>query len=102
MHDIRALRENPDPYIKGWDSRGLSGAALVAQITELDTKLRAAQTGPRAQGVACDRAGARPRNHYCGMGVQVAMPLNALSPLFAGHSCPRISPPGLACECTLT
>jgi len=44
MHDIRAIRETPEPYIKGWDSRGLSGAALVAQITDLDAKLRAAQT----------------------------------------------------------
>ena len=45
MHDIRALRENPEPYVKGWDAKGLSGSALVAQITELDGKLRAAQTG---------------------------------------------------------
>src|SRR5258708_852465 len=45
MHDIRAIRETPEPYVKGWDARGLSGAALVAQITDLDAKLRAAQTG---------------------------------------------------------
>ncbi len=45
MHDIRALRENPAPYVKGWDARGLSGSALVAQILELDTRLRAAQHG---------------------------------------------------------
>lgn len=45
MHDIRALRENPEPYVKGWDAKGLSGSSLVAQITELDGKLRAAQTG---------------------------------------------------------
>jgi seryl-tRNA synthetase len=45
MHDIRAIRETPETYIKGWDARGLSGAALVAQITDLDAKLRAAQTG---------------------------------------------------------
>jgi seryl-tRNA synthetase len=44
MHDIKALRENPDPYVKGWDSRGLSGSELVAQITALDARLRAAQT----------------------------------------------------------
>lgn len=44
MHDIRAIRETPDPYIKGWDARGLSGEALVGQITALDAKLRAAQT----------------------------------------------------------
>jgi seryl-tRNA synthetase len=45
MHDIRAIRETPDAYIKGWDARGLSGAALVAQVLDLDAKLRAAQTG---------------------------------------------------------
>ncbi len=44
MHDIRALRENPEPYVKGWDSKGLSGSELVAQITALDAQLRAAQT----------------------------------------------------------
>jgi seryl-tRNA synthetase len=45
MHDIRAIRETPEPYVEGWDARGLSGAALVAQIVDLDAKLRAAQTG---------------------------------------------------------
>jgi seryl-tRNA synthetase len=44
MHDIRAIRETPEPYIKGWDARGLSGQALVAQILDLDGKLRTAQT----------------------------------------------------------
>ncbi len=44
MHDIRAIRENPEPYVKGWDAKGLSGAALVGQITALDAKLRTAQT----------------------------------------------------------
>ncbi|THD59426.1 serine--tRNA ligase [Phenylobacterium sp.] len=44
MHDIRALRENPEPYVKGWDSKGLSGSGLVGEITALDAKLRAAQT----------------------------------------------------------
>jgi seryl-tRNA synthetase len=44
MHDIRAIRETPDHYIKGWDARGLSGEALVGQITALDAKLRTAQT----------------------------------------------------------
>ena len=43
MHDIRALRENPAPYVKGWDARGLSGSALVAQILEIDSGLRGAQ-----------------------------------------------------------
>ena len=45
MHDIRAIRETPEPYVKGWDAKGLSGSELVAQITELDAKLRTAQTG---------------------------------------------------------
>ena len=44
MHDIKALRENPEPYVRGWDAKGLSGAELVAQITALDASLRAAQT----------------------------------------------------------
>jgi seryl-tRNA synthetase len=44
MHDIRALRENPETYVKGWDAKGLSGSGLVAEITALDAKLRAAQT----------------------------------------------------------
>jgi seryl-tRNA synthetase len=44
MHDIRALRENPEPYVKGWDAKGLSGSELVGQITALDATLRAAQT----------------------------------------------------------
>ncbi len=45
MHDIRAIRETPEPYVKGWDAKGLSGSELVAQITVLDASLRAAQTG---------------------------------------------------------
>jgi seryl-tRNA synthetase len=44
MHDIRAIRETPEPYIKGWEAKGLSGSGLVAQIVDLDTKLRTAQT----------------------------------------------------------
>jgi seryl-tRNA synthetase len=44
MHDIRAIRETPELYAKGWDAKGLSGAELVAQIVELDARLRAAQT----------------------------------------------------------
>ena len=44
MHDIRAIRETPEPYVSGWNARGLSGSDLVAQVTGLDTKLRTAQT----------------------------------------------------------
>jgi seryl-tRNA synthetase len=43
MHDIKAIRETPERYVAGWDAKGLSGAELVAQITALDAKLRAAQ-----------------------------------------------------------
>ena len=44
MHDIRALRETPETYALGWDAKGLSGSALVAEILELDAKLRTAQS----------------------------------------------------------
>ena len=44
MHDIRAIRETPEPYVKGWDAKGLSGSGLVAEITAVDARLRAAQT----------------------------------------------------------
>jgi seryl-tRNA synthetase len=43
MHDIRAIRENPEPYVKGWDAKGLSGTALVAEILELDRIVRASK-----------------------------------------------------------
>ena len=38
MHDIRAIRETPEPYVKGWDAKGLSGSGLVAEITALDAR----------------------------------------------------------------
>ncbi|HEV2531251.1 serine--tRNA ligase [Phenylobacterium sp.] len=44
MHDIRAIRETPELYEKAWDAKGLSGGALVAEIVDLDARLRAAQT----------------------------------------------------------
>jgi len=48
MHDIRAIRETPELYEKGWDAKGLSGSALVKQILDLDARLRAAQTAAQA------------------------------------------------------
>ncbi|MDZ4374123.1 MAG: hypothetical protein U1C74_22225, partial [Phenylobacterium sp.] len=42
MHDIRAIRETPELYEKAWAAKGSSGR--VAEILELDAKLRAAQT----------------------------------------------------------
>ncbi|RYG11611.1 MAG: serine--tRNA ligase, partial [Caulobacteraceae bacterium] len=45
MHDIRAIRDEPQRFIDGWTSRGVDGAeALVADILALDARLRAAQT----------------------------------------------------------
>lgn len=45
MHDIKAIRENPDAYVAGWRSRGVAEAdGLVADILRLDRELRTAQT----------------------------------------------------------
>jgi seryl-tRNA synthetase len=45
MHDIRAIRDNPDAYVRGWSSRGMDEAAgKVAEILKLDGELRAVQT----------------------------------------------------------
>ncbi|QYC11602.1 serine--tRNA ligase [Brevundimonas nasdae] len=45
MHDIRAIRENPQVYVAGWSSRGVDEAdGLVADILRLDAELRQAQT----------------------------------------------------------
>ena len=46
MHDVRAIRENPDLYEKHWAAKGLSGRA--ADILDLDAKLRSAQTALQA------------------------------------------------------
>jgi seryl-tRNA synthetase len=46
MHDIRAIRETPELYEKAWAAKGSSGK--VAEILELDAKLRAAQTAGQA------------------------------------------------------
>ena len=42
MHDIRAIRDNPDAYERAWSAKGLSGR--TEEILALDAKLRAAQT----------------------------------------------------------
>ena len=46
MHDIRAIRDNPELYEKAWAAKGSSGR--VAEILELDAQLRAAQTAGQA------------------------------------------------------
>ena len=49
MHDIKAIRDNPEAYDQGWGSRGLE--PQTPAILELDRKLRAAQTALQdAQG----------------------------------------------------
>ncbi len=46
MHDIRAIRDEPERYVRGWAARGLSGSAdLVGRLLQLDANLRATQTG---------------------------------------------------------
>ncbi|MDP1875837.1 serine--tRNA ligase [Phenylobacterium sp.] len=42
MHDIKAIRENPDLYEQAWSAKSRSGVA--AHALELDAVLRAAQT----------------------------------------------------------
>ena len=45
MHDIKAIRENPEAYVAGWSSRGVDDAASVVEtLLALDVELRAAQT----------------------------------------------------------
>jgi seryl-tRNA synthetase len=47
MHDIRAIRDDPEAYARGWSARGVDGAeGIVDAILMLDQDLRAAQ--PRA------------------------------------------------------
>jgi len=46
MHDIRAIRETPELYEQAWARKGSSGK--VAEILELDARLRAAQTAGQA------------------------------------------------------
>ena len=42
MHDIKAIRENPDRYERAWAAKGLAGKAAAA--VALDADLRASQT----------------------------------------------------------
>ncbi|MDO8901861.1 MAG: serine--tRNA ligase [Phenylobacterium sp.] len=42
MHDIKAIRDNPDLYEQAWSAKGRSGVA--AEALTLDAALRAAQT----------------------------------------------------------
>ncbi|MDB5457333.1 MAG: serine--tRNA ligase [Caulobacter sp.] len=42
MHDIKAIRDNPEPFERAWSAKGLSGKTVEA--IKLDAQLRAAQT----------------------------------------------------------
>ncbi len=45
MHDIKALRDNPEAYVRGWSSRGRDSAQSdVDELIALDKDLRAAKT----------------------------------------------------------
>jgi seryl-tRNA synthetase len=46
MHDIRAIRETPELYEKHWAAKGVPGR--VAEILDLDGRLRASQTALQA------------------------------------------------------
>jgi seryl-tRNA synthetase len=46
MHDIRAIRENPERYERCWAAKGAEGR--TAEILDLDARLRAAQTALQA------------------------------------------------------
>jgi seryl-tRNA synthetase len=46
MHDIKAIRETPELYETRWAAKGMPGR--VAEILELDGRLRAAQTALQA------------------------------------------------------
>jgi len=45
MHDIKAIRDNPEAWVAGWSSRGVVDArSVVDGLLALDRDLRAAQT----------------------------------------------------------
>ena len=45
MHDVKAIRDDPDAYVRGWALRNLPDpASLVGDILRLDAELRAVQT----------------------------------------------------------
>jgi seryl-tRNA synthetase len=54
MHDIRAIRENPDLYDAAWARKGLS--AQAKQIVDLDVKVRVASTAKQEAEAARNAA----------------------------------------------
>lgn len=53
MFDLKAIRQNPDYFIHGWNRRGLDGAQLVKEVQALDEAHRAAMT--QAQTLQSER-----------------------------------------------
>ena len=50
MHDVKALRDDPAAFERGWSLRGMADAAtVVADLRELDRQLRAAQAEVQAK-----------------------------------------------------
>jgi seryl-tRNA synthetase len=49
MHDVKAIRDDPETYARAWRLRGIEDApATVEQVLEIDRTLRAAQTALQA------------------------------------------------------
>ena len=49
MHDVKAIRDDPETYVRGWRLRGLADAADKAEaVLAADRALRAAQTALQA------------------------------------------------------
>ena len=45
MHDVKAIRDNPEAYVRGWSARGVGDAAgVVGTLLKVEADLRAAQT----------------------------------------------------------
>ena len=50
MHDVKALRDDPAAFERGWSLRGMADAeTVVADLRELDRQLRAAQAEVQAK-----------------------------------------------------
>jgi seryl-tRNA synthetase len=46
MHDIKAIRDDPERFVRGWSARGVADSAgVVGRLLQLDAALRATQTG---------------------------------------------------------
>ncbi len=49
MHDIKAIRDDPEAYVRGWASRRVAQPdVVVGELLKLDAELRAAQTAMQA------------------------------------------------------